>query len=92
MASQSSRLAFVIAIASVAATSAEAANLVNKDKRTYKVEIACESARTRTSIGPNTIQLGGFEQGCTITLGTGATLLVSGEKNVIIHAGKLSEE
>lgn len=70
---------------------AHAANLINKDKKKYDLEIVCDGAKIKVTLLPNATQEGGIEKDCVVTLKK-AKLTASGEKNVVIKNGKLSEE
>jgi hypothetical protein len=73
------------------ASSAFAANLVNKDSKKYDLEVSCGAGTTHTSISSNTTQMGGAGKGCTIKIKGGASIKASGSKDVVIKDGRLSE-
>jgi hypothetical protein len=81
----------LLAVALLLPATAEAANLINKDKKKYDVEIVCDGAKVKVTLLPNATQDGGIEKDCVVTLKK-SKLTASGEKNVVIKNGKLSEE
>ncbi|MCC6811912.1 MAG: hypothetical protein IT381_31095 [Deltaproteobacteria bacterium] len=76
----------------VCADAVDAANLINKDKKKYDVEIACEGATTKVTIAPNGTQEGGIESGCEIRIAKQTKMLISTGKNAVIKGGVLREE
>lgn len=67
------------------------ADLVNKDSNGYGIEIET-GGTTHTSISGNTTQMGGAPDGATIRIKeTGSTIKVSGNSDVIIENGQLSQ-
>lgn len=68
-----------------------AADLVNKDSRSYSLEISSVGT-LHTSIGSNTTIMSGAPDGSTIKIKeTGSTITVDGDNPVIIKDGKLSQ-
>ena len=69
-----------------------AGDLVNKDAAKYDLEVSCGAGgTTHTSISGNTTQSGRAGKGCTIKIKGGDSIKASGNKDVIIKNGKLSE-
>ncbi len=68
-----------------------AANLVNKDSRSYKIEVKTVGT-THTSISSNTTSSGCAPDGATVKIKeTGSAIKVRGSRDVIIRNGKLSQ-
>ena len=68
-----------------------AADLVNRDSRSYGIEIE-QTGTTQTSISSNTTQMGGAPDGATIRIKeTGSSIKVNGSSDVIIQNGQLSQ-
>lgn len=68
-----------------------AADLVNKDSNSYGIEVET-GGTTHTSIGGNTTQMGGAPDGAIIRIKeTGSSIKVSGNKDVLIQNGQLSQ-
>lgn len=83
-------IATLILALCVSAT-AFAADLVNKDSRSYSLEISSVGT-LHTSIGSNTTIMSGAPDGSTIKIKeTGSTITVDGDNPVIIKDGKLSQ-
>lgn len=75
----------------LAAAGLFAADLVNKDSVSYDISVETYGT-THTSIGSSTTQSGGAPDGAKITVkSTGSTIKVSGNNDVIIRDGKLSQ-
>lgn len=72
-------------------SAAAAANLMNKDPKKYAIEITCDGAKTKSAIGPNTMQEGGIEKDCLVQLGPSGPKLRASGRDVIIERGKLRE-
>ena len=72
-------------------TAAAAGDIVNKDTKTYKVDITCDGATSHTTIGPNTTQQDVVSKGCLLKLNGGGAYTVQGDKNVVIQSGKARE-
>lgn len=69
-----------------------AGDLMNRDSKKYDLEVSCGSgSKTQTSISGNTTQSGGAGKGCTIAIKGGGSIKASGDKNVVIKNGALSE-
>lgn len=68
-----------------------AVDLVNRDSRSYGIEIE-QTGTTHTSISSNTTQMGGAPDGATIRIKeTGSSIKVNGSSDVIIQNGQLSQ-
>ena len=80
------------AVFCLAATTAFAADLCNRDSHEWGIEIQTGST-THTSINSNTTQSGGAPKGATIRVKeTGSTFTVSEDKTVYIKDGQLYQE
>ncbi|MEJ5362433.1 MAG: hypothetical protein WHV26_10265 [Spirochaetota bacterium] len=67
------------------------ADLVNKDSRSYSIEVSSVGT-LHTSISSNTTMINGAPNGSTIKIKeTGSTITVDGDNPVIIQDGKLSQ-
>ena len=80
-----------IIIFSLIAANVFPADLVNQDSKSYGIEV--ESGGTlHTSISASTTQIGGAPDGAIIRIReTGSSIKVSGENDVIIRDGQLSQ-
>ncbi len=67
------------------------ADLVNKDSRSYSIEVSSVGT-LHTSISSNTTIISGAPNGSTIKIKeTGSTITVDGDNPVIIQDGKVSQ-
>jgi hypothetical protein len=86
--------AFTLAIVCVVAGTARlaaAGNLINKDTKSYDVDVTCDGATTHTTLAPNATQEDGVSKACIVKIKGGATHTVKDDSNVTIKGGKLSE-
>lgn len=82
----------VLAVA-LAASSAAAGSLINKDSTSYDVAIDCGAGTTKTSISGGTTKSGALRSSaskCEVTVEGVGEIEVSGSDDVVIEDGELS--